>query len=72
MDTAPTPFEQLVEFLPLLIPLVLLQLILVIVALRDLVRRGKTRYLPKWGWALLIIFVQLFGSVAYFILGRED
>jgi hypothetical protein len=52
MDTALTPFEQLAEFLPFIIPIVLIELILVVVALVDLVRREKTRYLPKWAWAI--------------------
>ena len=72
MGTELTPFEQLVEFLPYIIPLVLLNLILITVALVDLVRREKTRYLPKWAWAILIVFVQFIGSIGYFLLGRED
>jgi hypothetical protein len=67
-----TPLQKLVEFLPYIIPIVLLELILIIIALVDLVRREKTRYLPKWVWAILIIFVQFFGSIGYLIFGRED
>lgn len=72
MDKILTPFEQLVQYLPFILPLVLLQLILLFVALRDLIRREKTRYMPKWAWALLVIFIQFFGPIGYFILGRED
>jgi len=63
---------KLVQFLPFIIPLVLLQLILMIVALVDLVRREKTRWLPKWAWAIIIIFGELVGPIIYFIFGREE
>jgi hypothetical protein len=67
-----TALQKLVEFLPYIIPIVLIELILMIIALVDLIRREKTRYLPKWVWALLILFFQLFGPIGYLILGRED
>jgi len=63
---------KLVQFLPFIIPLVLLQLILMIVALVDLVRREKTRWLPKWAWAIIIIIGELVGPIIYFIFGREE
>jgi hypothetical protein len=72
METALTPLEQLVQFLPYLIPILLIELVLLVIALVDLVRREKTRYLPKWAWALLIIFIQIIGPIAYLIVGREE
>ncbi|MEN6571181.1 MAG: PLD nuclease N-terminal domain-containing protein [Anaerolineaceae bacterium] len=61
----------LLKYLPLLIPIVILQLILMIVALVDLSRREKTRG-PKWVWALVIILGELLGPILYFIIGREE
>jgi hypothetical protein len=72
MDTVTTPLQKLVEFLPYIIPIVLLELILIVIALVDLVRREKARYLPKWAWAILIIFIQFLGAIGYLIFGRED
>jgi hypothetical protein len=43
-----------------------------VVALVDLIRREKTRWLPKWGWALVIILGELIGPIIYFIFGREE
>jgi hypothetical protein len=63
--------ETLSEVLPFLIPLVLLQIALMVVALVDLVRRERTRG-PKWVWALVIVFVNLFGPVAYLLFGRGE
>jgi 4-amino-4-deoxy-L-arabinose transferase-like glycosyltransferase len=59
------------QYLPLLIPLVLLQLVLMVVALVDLARREKTRG-PKWLWAIIIILGELLGPIIYFLFGREE
>jgi hypothetical protein len=72
METVTTPFEQFVQYLPFIIPLVLIQLILVIVCLVDLFRREKVRYLPKWAWAIIIILGELLGPIIYLIIGREE
>jgi hypothetical protein len=42
------------QYLPFIAPLVLIQLVLVIYALVDLVKRQKTRG-PRWLWAVLLI-----------------
>jgi hypothetical protein len=63
--------EQLQEYLPLLVPLLLIQLILIVVGLMDLARREKTRG-PKWVWVFVILFINLIGPIIYFVVGRED
>ena len=63
--------EQVMRLLPLVIPLILIQLGLMIVALLDLVRREHTRG-PKWVWAVIIIFGELIGPLVYFLFGRSD
>jgi Phospholipase_D-nuclease N-terminal len=72
MELIVTPLDQITELLPFIIPLVLLQLTLMIVALVDLIRREKTRGLPKWAWALVIVLGELIGPIVYFIFGREE
>lgn len=62
---------ELTKFIPFLIPVILLQLGLLVVALIDLVRREQTRG-PKWIWALVIIFVNLFGPIIYLLFGRKE
>ena len=62
--------ETLNELLPFLIPVILLQIVLMVVALVDLVRRERTRG-PKWAWVLVIVFLNLIGPVVYLFFGRE-
>ena len=63
--------ERILQFLPYLIPILLLQLVLIVVALIDLARRERTRG-PKWLWVLIILFVNLIGPIIYFVVGREE
>jgi hypothetical protein len=61
------------EILPLLVPLVILQLTLIGVALYDLTRPDRrVRGDNKVVWALVIVFGQLLGPLVYFFVGRED
>jgi hypothetical protein len=71
MESITASLENFSEFLPFIIPLVLLQLTLMIVALVDLIRREKTKG-PKWMWVLIIIFGELIGPIIYLIFGRKD
>jgi len=63
--------EQLTKIIPFLIPVVVIQLVLMIVALLDLIKREKTRG-PKWLWALIILFGEILGPILYLVLGRVD
>jgi hypothetical protein len=63
--------ENIMKYLPLLAPVFLLQIILLVIALLDLLRRQKTRG-PKWAWGLAILFVQMIGPILYLVLGREE
>jgi DMSO reductase anchor subunit len=63
--------DNVQQYLPLIIPLVLIQLVLMAVALLDLRRREKTRG-PRWMWILIIIFGEMIGPIAYFTVGRLE
>ncbi len=63
--------KTIADYLPFLIPVLLLQLGLAIFCLVDLARRNKTRG-PKWLWAIIIIFGELFGPLVYLLIGREE
>ena len=59
------------KYLPLLIPVVLLELGLMIAALVDVIRREKTKG-PKWVWIIVVVVFNLFGPIAYFLFGRDE
>jgi hypothetical protein len=61
------------EILPLLVPLIILQLVLVGVGLFDLSRpERRVKGGNKVVWALVIIFGQMIGPLVYFLIGREE
>ena len=64
-------FQQLLDLLPLLIPIFLIQIALVVIALWDLWKRKATRG-PKWVWILVILLVNFIGPIIYLVAGRED
>lgn len=66
-----TVMDTLRELLPFLIPIILLQLALIVVALLDLARRPKVNG-PRWLWVVVIIFINFIGPVAYFLVGRQE
>ena len=59
------------KYLPLIIPIILLQLGLLIAALVDIIRREKTKG-PKWVWIIVVVVFNLLGPIAYFIFGRDE
>ena len=59
------------KYLPLIIPIILLQLGLLIAALVDIIRREKTKG-PKWVWIIVVVVFNLLGPIIYFIFGRDE
>lgn len=59
------------KYLPLIIPIILLELGLLIAALVDIIRREKTKG-PKWIWIIVVVVFNLLGPIAYFIFGRDE
>ena len=61
------------ETLLLLLPVVLVQLGLLILALRDLLRpERRVRGDSKLMWGVIIVVVNIIGPILYFLVGRED
>jgi Phospholipase_D-nuclease N-terminal len=59
------------SLVPVIAPIILIQLILVGVSIIDLVRIEKANG-PKWVWALVILFVNIIGPILYFVIGRRN
>ena len=63
--------EKLLEYLPYLIPVVVIELILLVAALLDWSKREHIKG-NKWVWLVVILFVNLFGPIIYFLFARLD
>jgi hypothetical protein len=65
--------QMLKDLLPLLIPLLLIQVALIVFSLMDLFKpERRVRGGSKLVWALVIIFVSMLGPLVYFLAGREE
>ncbi len=65
-------FETIRDMLPFLIPLVVIEIALLVIALVDLDRRERVKGGNKLPWVLLIVLVSIIGPIVYFILGRNE
>lgn len=62
---------DLMSFLPIVLPVILVGFILAMVALIDLYR-NKNRRNNILIWTLIIIFGNTIGPILYFVIGRKD
>ena len=64
--------DDIKEALPFLIPLLLLQVVLLVVALVDLVKRERVRGGNKVIWGVVIVLVNIIGPIVYLLAGRLE
>ncbi|CZR95592.1 MULTISPECIES: PLD nuclease N-terminal domain-containing protein [unclassified Clostridioides] len=64
--------ENLMENLPLLLPIIILNLILVITALIHIIKHPNYKIGNKAIWILLVLFISIIGPILYFTIGRGD
>jgi hypothetical protein len=60
----------LIDIIKLLAPVIILEVVLVGFCLYRLTQ-DSVKFLPKWIWAFIIIFIQLIGGIAFLLIGRE-
>jgi hypothetical protein len=57
----------------LLLPILVIQIVLLIIALVDLLRpERQVRGESKLMWGLIIVFISLLGPILYFVVGRRE
>ncbi|MER2063763.1 MAG: PLD nuclease N-terminal domain-containing protein [Alkalibacterium sp.] len=64
--------SEIMDYLPIILPLLLLQITLMVTALLHLVKNDRLDRNNKIVWALVIIFVNLIGPILYLIFGRKE
>jgi hypothetical protein len=63
---------QILSLLPLLIPILLLELGLMIFALVNIITRKQVRGGNKVVWILVVVLIQIIGPIVYFAFGRKE
>jgi hypothetical protein len=64
--------DKLMEILPFLIPLFLIQLALMITALMHVLKHPQYRFGSKIMWIFVVVLLQIIGPVVYFAFGRGE
>lgn len=64
--------EILREYLPFLVPLIILEIILATTALVHVIKNPKYRFGNKIMWIVVVLLLQIIGPVVYFAFGRGD
>ncbi|PEJ48020.1 phosphatidylserine synthase [Bacillus wiedmannii] len=62
---------DIMAFLPIIFPVIVVGALLVLIAFIDLYRHRKTRK-NVLVWTLIILFVNILGPILYFVIGRKD
>ena len=61
------------QILLLVLPIVVIEIVLIVIALRDLLRpERRVRGDSKLMWGLLIVFISLLGPILYLTVGRQE
>ena len=65
--------DTLIQYLPILVPIFVIQLVLLVLGLYDLFQEDRrVRWFGKPVWACIIFLVNIVGPLLYFFAGRED
>lgn len=64
--------ESLMEYLPILIPVIFIDLVLIITALIHVIKHPNYRFGNKAIWILIVLFISIIGPILYFAVGRGD
>ena len=62
--------SEILRFLPYLIPVIIIEYGLLIFAIVQ-VAKNEVRYLPKWGWILIIVFINIIGPIIFLLIGKK-
>lgn len=64
--------EIIIKYLPVFLPLIIIELVLALTALIHVIRHPHYRFGNRTVWILVVLFIQLIGPVLYFVIGRSD
>lgn len=65
--------EQIKEFLPFLIPLIIVEVVLLAITLRHILTHNHYKRGNRMMWIIVsIIGIQFWGPILYFVFGKED
>lgn len=64
--------ELIREYLPVLIPIVVLEIGLMIYALGHVLKHNKFKFGNKAVWIVVVVLIQIIGPILYLTIGKEN
>lgn len=64
--------NEIMEYLPFILPIFIIEMALMLIALIHVIKHDNYKFGNKVMWIIIVLFVQIIGPVAYFIIGRGD
>jgi len=64
--------ETVIQMLPYMVPLIILEVVLLVVALVDLAKRKHVTGGNKIVWVLVTVCINIIGPVIYLLVGRKE
>lgn len=64
--------QELMEYLPFLIPVIIIEWALAIAALIHVLKHPNYRFGNKTLWILIVLLLQIIGPILYFAFGRGE
>lgn len=64
--------EFIREYLPILIPIVVLEIGLMIYALTNILKHNKFKFGNKVMWIVVVVLIQIIGPIFYLMIGKDN
>lgn len=64
--------ETITEYIPFLIPVIIVELILAVTALIHVLKHPNYKFGNKVIWIFVVLLIQIIGPVVYFVFGRGE
>lgn len=64
--------NNLMEYLPFLIPIAIVELVLMITALVHVLRHKHYRFGNRVFWVIVVVVFEIIGPIVYFTIGRGE
>jgi hypothetical protein len=64
--------DKLMEYLPFLLPIIIIELVLMVTALNHVLKHKKYRFGNQPLWIILVVGLQIIGPILYFTVGKGD
>lgn len=64
--------EFIREYLPILIPIVVLEIGLMIYALIHILKHNKFKFGNKVMWIVVVVLIQIIGPIFYLMIGKDN